>query len=146
VASQLRSKMVATGVPHAERVYGAVAATYARYTAAWTSMRTSLHGDHAKARAQFLAAAASAATLHAKDALMYYLLVAGKESLALDDAPAAIDQYRRCAESLPVPRGVGTTRFALAETLWRRNGGYDRARARLLAIAPANSWSLRKWR
>jgi serine/threonine protein kinase/predicted negative regulator of RcsB-dependent stress response len=138
------------------------------------------HGDHAKARAQFLAAAASAETLHAKDALMYYLLLAATESLALDDAPAAIDQYRRCAdvarelgkpgeevrllaraglgralaaeqqdaeaipelewalprlESLPVPRGVGTTRFALAEALWRRNGGYDRARARLLAIA-----------
>lgn len=139
-----------------------------------------LHGDHAKARAQYLAAAASSETHHAKDALMYGLLVAGKESLALDDAPAAIDQYRRCAdvarelgkpgeevrllaraglgralaeaqqdaeaiaelewalprlESLPVPRALGTTRFALAEALWRRNGRNDRARARLLAIA-----------
>jgi hypothetical protein len=139
-----------------------------------------LHGDHAKARAQYLAAAASAERHHAKDALMYGLLAAGQESLALDDAPAAIDQYRRCAdvarelgkpaeevrlfarvglgralaaaqqdaeaiselewvlprlESLPVPRGLGTTRFALAEVLWRRNGRYDRARARLLAIA-----------
>jgi hypothetical protein len=139
-----------------------------------------LHGDHAKARAQYLAAAASAERNHGKNALMYGLLVAGKESLALDDAPAAIDQYRRCAEvarelgkpgeevrllaraglgralaaaqqdaeaftelewalprleSLPVPRGVGTTRFALAEALWRRNGRNDRARARVLAIA-----------
>jgi serine/threonine protein kinase len=139
-----------------------------------------LHGDHAKARAQYLAAAASSETHHAKDALMVVLLVAGKESLALDDAPAAIDQYRRCAdvagelgkpgeevrllaraglgralaeaqqdaeaiaelewalprlESLPVPRALGTTRFALAEALWRRNGSNDRARARLLAIA-----------
>lgn len=139
-----------------------------------------LHGDHAKARAQYLAAAASSETHHAKDALMYGLLVAGKESLVLGDAPAAIDQYRRCAdvarelgkpgeevrllaraglgralaeaqqdaeaiaelewalprlESLPVPRAVGTTRFALAEALWRRNGRNDRARARLLAIA-----------
>ncbi len=139
-----------------------------------------LHGEHAKARAQYLTAAASAEKNHAKDALMYGLLVAGKESLALDDAPAAIDQYRRCAEvarelgkageevrliaraglgralaaqqqdgeaitelewalprleSLPVPRGVGTVRFALAEVLWRRNGRHDRARARLLAIA-----------
>ena len=41
VASQLRSRMVATGAPHVERMYGGVAATYARYTAAWTSMRTS---------------------------------------------------------------------------------------------------------
>lgn len=56
------------------------------------------HGDHAKARAQYLAAAASAETLHAKDALMYYLLTAGEESLALDDASAAVDQFRRCAE------------------------------------------------
>jgi eukaryotic-like serine/threonine-protein kinase len=139
-----------------------------------------LHGDHAKARAQYLAAVASAEKRQAKDALMYGLLVAGKESLALDDAPAAIDQYRRCAEvarelgkpgeevrllaraglgralaaaqqdaeaitelewalprleSLPVPRGVATARFALAEALWRRNGRHDRARARLLAIA-----------
>ena len=139
-----------------------------------------LHGDHAKARAQYLAAAASAERNHAKNALMYGLLVAGKESLALDDAPAAIDQYRRCAEvarelgkpgeevrlsaraglgralaaaqqdaeaitelewalprleSLPVPRGVGTARLALAEALWRRNGRNDRARARVLAIA-----------
>jgi eukaryotic-like serine/threonine-protein kinase len=139
-----------------------------------------LHGDHAKARAQYLAAAATAETNHANDALMYGLLGAGKESLALDDAPAAVEQYRRCAEvarvlgksgedvrlsaraglgralaaaqkdaeaitelewalprleSLPVPRGVGTTRFALAEALWRRNGRNDRARARPLAIA-----------
>ena len=139
-----------------------------------------LHGDHAKARAQYLAAVASSEAHHGKDALMYGLLVAGKESLALDDAPAAIDQYRRCAdvarelgkpgeevrllaraglgralaaaeqdaeaitelewalprlETLPVPRGVGATRFALAEALWRRNGRNDRARARLLAIA-----------
>jgi tetratricopeptide (TPR) repeat protein len=41
VASQLRSKVVATGAPHAERMYDGVAATYARYIAAWTSMRTS---------------------------------------------------------------------------------------------------------
>jgi serine/threonine protein kinase/predicted negative regulator of RcsB-dependent stress response len=139
-----------------------------------------LHGDHAKARVQYLAAAASAEKRHAKDGLMYGLLVAGKESLALDDVPAAIDQYRRSAdiarglgksgeevrlvarsglgralaaaqqdaeaitelewalprlESLPVPRGVSTTRFALAEALWRRNGRNDRARARVLAIA-----------
>jgi serine/threonine protein kinase/tetratricopeptide (TPR) repeat protein len=138
------------------------------------------HGDHAKARAQYLAAAATAETLHANDALMYYLLVAGQESLALDDAPAAIDQYRRCAdvaaslgkpgedvrlyaraglgralaaaqqdtaaitelewalprlESMPVPQSVGITRFALAETLWRRNARNDRARARVLAVA-----------
>ena len=138
------------------------------------------HGDHAKARAQYLAAVAIAETLHAKDALMVYLAVAGKESLTLGDAPAAIDQFRRSAdiarelgkpgeevrllaraglgralaaakqdeeaitelewalprlESLPVPRGVGTVRFALAEALWRRNGRNDRARARLLAIA-----------
>ena len=55
VASQLRSKMVATGAPHAERMYGGVAATYARYNAAWTSMRTSAcsarrEGDAAAAR------------------------------------------------------------------------------------------------
>jgi hypothetical protein len=56
------------------------------------------HGDHAKARAQYLAAAASAEALHAKDVLMGYLIFAGAESLALDDAPAAIDQYRRGAE------------------------------------------------
>jgi len=139
----------------------------------------SLHGDHAKARAQYLAAAASYETHHAKDALMVVLLVAGKESLALDEAPAAIDQYRHCAEvareldkpgeevrllaraglgralaaaqqdaeaitelewalprleSLPEPHGVGATRFALAEALWRRNGRNDRARAHVLAI------------
>jgi serine/threonine protein kinase/predicted negative regulator of RcsB-dependent stress response len=139
-----------------------------------------LHGDHAKARAQYLAAVASAEKRQAKDGLMYGLLVAGKESLALDDAPAAIDQFRRSAdiarelgksgeevrlvaraglgralaaaqqdteaitelewavprlESLPVPRGLSTTRFALAEALWRRNGRYDRPRARLLAVA-----------
>ena len=56
------------------------------------------HGDHAKARAQYLAAAATAETLHANDMLTVYLLGAGTESLALDDAPAAIDQYRRGAE------------------------------------------------
>ena len=110
---------------------------------------------------------------------MYYLFAAGAESLALDDAPAAIDEYRRCAdiarelgkpgeevlllaraglgralaaaqqdaeaiaelewalprlESLAVPRGVGNSRFALAEALWRRNGPNDRAHARVLAI------------
>ena len=138
-----------------------------------------LHGDHAKARAQYLAAAASYETHDAKDALVYGLCLAGKESQALEDVPAAIDQYRRCVdvarelgkpaeeiglvaraglgralaaaqqdaealtelewalprlESLPVPRGLGTTRLALAEALWRRNGRNDRARARLLAI------------
>jgi hypothetical protein len=137
------------------------------------------HGDHAKAREQYLAAAASAETLHAKDVLMVYLLGAGTESLALDDAPAAIDQYRRCADvarelgkpgeevlqraraglgralvaaqqdaeaitelewALPrleiqavPPAGLGITRFALAEALWRRNGSNDRARARVRA-------------
>jgi serine/threonine protein kinase/tetratricopeptide (TPR) repeat protein len=143
-------------------------------------MSLALHGDHAKARAQYLAAAATAETLHAKTMLTAYLLGAGKESLALDDAPAAIDQFRRCAEvagelgkpgeevrlyaraglgralataqqdteaitelewalprleSMAIPQRVGTTRFALAEALWRRNGHNDRARARVLAIA-----------
>ena len=137
-----------------------------------------LHGDHAKAREQYLAAA-SGKSQQANDALMYGLLGAGKESLALDDAPGAIDQFRRSAdiaravgkpgeevllvaraglgralaaahedeaitelewalprlESLPVPRGVGTVRFALAEALWRRNGRNDRARARVLAVS-----------
>ncbi len=138
------------------------------------------HGDHAKARAQYLAAAASAETLHAEDTLMVYLLGAGTESLALDDAPAAIDQYRRSADvarelgkpgdeirlraraglgralaaaqqdaeaitelewALPrlesqavPPAGLGISRFALAEALWRRNGPNDRVRARVLAI------------
>ena len=56
------------------------------------------HGDHTKARAQYLAAAASAERHHGKDALMYGLLMAATESMALDDAPAAIDQYRRCGD------------------------------------------------
>ena len=78
------------------------------------------HGDHTKARAQYLAAAASVETLHAKDALMYYLLAAAGESEALDDA-AAIDQYRRSAD---VARGDRQARRG------RSSGRTRRARSR----------------